>query len=189
MLKKTLVLVSVLALTACASAPKLLTGDGDGEQSLLNASKVYTQTNLHPDEERMRLYSINYQQSGFIPRCTEVSLFDISSKKLMMKINNKKYEYLYHKASGSFEDNIKKYFKTSCKKSKLRNINAIDKEGLELGKVYKGMTKEGVILAIGYPPVHKTKSLEEKRWKYWSNKFNTFDVIFDNNNKVKKIID
>ena len=51
------------------------------------------------------------------------------------------------------------------------------------------MSKEGVILAIGYPPVHKTVSLEGKTWKYWTNRFNTFDVIFDDTGKVESIID
>ncbi len=186
MFKKSVLLISTLVITACASTPKLLI---DGEKSLMQSSKVYTQTNLHPDEQRKRLYSINYQQGGFIPRCTEVKLIDVSAKKLIISTGENEYQYLYHKASGSFDDNIQKYFNTSCKKSKLRNLNAIDKEGLKAGKVFKGMTKEGVILAIGYPPVHKTKSLEEKRWKYWSSKFNTFDVVFGKDNKVKSIID
>ena len=36
---------------------------------LVGASGVYTLVNLHPDEQRHRLYSVNYQQSGLIPRC------------------------------------------------------------------------------------------------------------------------
>jgi hypothetical protein len=180
-----MLIITTIALTACASAPKLLTGNG--EQTMLDAEKVYTQTNLHPDEQRKRLYSINYQQAGFIPRCTEVELLDVSKKKLIFEAKGEQYQYLYHKASGSFEDNIKKYFNTSCKKSKLRNINAIDKEGLLAGKVFKGMTKEGVILAIGHPPVHKTKSLKDNVWKYWSSRFNTFNVVFGDNGKVVKI--
>lgn len=186
MFKKSILLISTLTVAGCASAPKLLTGNG--EETLLSVDKVYTQTNLHPDEERKRLFSINYQQAGFIPRCTEVDLLDIGGKKLIFSANGEKYEYLYHKASGSFEDNINKYFKTSCNKSKLKNLNTIDKEGLETGKVLKGMTKDGVILAIGYPPVHRTTSLEEDTWKYWSSRFDTFDVIF-NDGKVIKIID
>lgn len=187
MLKKTLIIASAIALTACASAPKLLTGNG--EQTLISADKVYTQTNLHPDEQRNRLYSINYQQDGFIPRCTEVDLIDVSKKKLTFEADGESYQYLFHKASGSFEENIQKYFQTSCKKSKLSKLNTIDKKGLKTGKVFKGMTKAGVILAIGYPPVHKTPTTDAKRWKYWTNRFNTFDVIFDKSGKVKKIID
>ena len=155
----------------------------------MQSDKVYTQTNLHPDDARSRLYSINYQQAGFIPRCTEVDLLKVSSKKLIFSIEDTKYQYLYHKASGSFDENIKKYFKTSCEKSELKQLSTIDKKGLAAGKVYKGMSKEGVILAIGYPPVHKTVSLEGKTWKYWKNRFNTFDVIFDENNKVESIAD
>lgn len=185
MLKKTLAIASVLALTACASAPKLLLDDG--QSSLLQSDKIYTQTNLHPDDARNRLYSINYQQAGFIPRCTEVTFVDVSAKKLIFKAEGQQYQYLYHKASGSFDDNIQKYFAPSCKKSALSKLNAIDKKGLKSGKVYKGMTKAGVILAIGYPPVHKTPTTEGKVWKYWTNRFNTFNVIFDDNGKVKYI--
>jgi len=185
MFKKSLLLISALALTACASAPKLLIGGS--EKSLMQADKVYTQTNLHPDDKRKRLYSINRQESGFIPRCTEVNLLDVSKKKLIFSVGEKKYQYLYHKASGSFDENIKKYFAPSCNKSALRKLNAIDKEGLKVGKVFKGMTRAGVILAIGHPPVHKTPSLEGKRWKYWSNRFDTFDVIFGETGKVKYI--
>ena len=187
MFKKYLLIVSALAVTACASAPKLLIQGS--EKSLMQVDKVYTQTNLHPDEQRKRLYSINYQQSGFIARCTEVNLLDVSKKKLVFTVGESKYSYLFHKASGSFDENIKKYFAPSCKKSALRKLNAIDKEGLQAGKVFKGMTRDGVILAIGHPPVHKTPSLDGKRWKYWSSRFNTFDVIFDDSGKVKSIID
>jgi len=69
MLKK---IIAVIYLTACANSPKLIIGNG--EKTLLDAKKVYTQTKLHPVEQRNRLYSINYQHSGFIPRCTEVEL-------------------------------------------------------------------------------------------------------------------
>jgi outer membrane protein assembly factor BamE (lipoprotein component of BamABCDE complex) len=185
MLKKSLTIASILAVTACSSTPKLLLADG--QTSLLQANKVYTQTNLHPDDQRHRLYSINYQQAGFIPRCTEVDLLDVSSKKLIFSAEGKKYQYLYHKASGSFDANIQKYFGPACKKSELRKLNAIDKEGVEAGKVFKGMTRDGVILAIGYPPQHKTPSTDAKIWKYWSSRFNTFDVIFDEKGKVKYI--
>lgn len=170
-------------LTGCASAPKLELGGGE---TLFTAEKVYTLTNLHPDDVRSRLYSINYQQPGLIPRCTEVNLLDISRKKLIFEAGDVKYHYIFHKASGSFDENIKKYFGTECSPKKL---SALDKKGLREGKVFKGMSKDGVVLAIGYPPVHVTPSLSSNTWKYWSNRFNTFNVVFDKAGKVKTIQD
>ncbi len=176
---KPLSIALAVALTGCASTPELI-GE-DGQTSLLDAHVVYTQTNLHPDLQRKRLYSINYQQAGLIPRCSEVYLEDVSAKKLIFSYQGQKYQYLYHKASGSFDDNIKKYFATSCDKSLADLLNEQDQKGINEGKIFQGMTKKGVTLAIGYPPQHVTPSLDSDSWKYWKNRFVTFMVNFDEN--------
>jgi len=187
MLNKILAVAAVsAAVVGCSSAPKLQLDNGS---TLYTADKVYTQTNLHPDEVRRRLYSINYQQAGLIPRCTEVTIKDASAKKMIFEADGTTYHYFFHKASGSFDDNIKKYFGPACKKSDLRGLNSIDKKGLKEGKVLKGMTKDGVILAIGHPPAHVTPSLKADVWKYWSNRFNTFNVVFDKKGRVKRVQD
>jgi hypothetical protein len=186
MRNRLLTILAVAVMSGCASTPKLLLDDG--QTSLMQADKVFTQTNLHPDPVRKILYSINYQQAGFIPRCSEVELSAVSGKKLVFKKDGTTYQYVFHRASGSFEDNIKKYFSDSCDNSELAKLNAMDKKGIKAGKVFKGMSKEGVILAIGYPPVHVTPTLEGNSWQYWKNRFNTFKVEFKNN-LVEKIID
>jgi len=40
------------------------------------------------------------------------------------------------------------------------------------------MSKEAVILAIGYPPEHVTPTLESNTWKYWRTRFATQLVSF-----------
>lgn len=42
-----------------------------------------------------------------------------------------------------------------------------------------GMTKEEIILAIGYPPKHRTPSLEKNAWRYWENRFDTVVLYFE----------
>jgi hypothetical protein len=54
------------------------------------------------------------------------------------------------------------------------------------GQVEAGMSKEAVILALGYPPSHKTPSLEGDAWTYWRNRFVTFVVEFENG-KVARV--
>ena len=41
-----------------------------------------------------------------------------------------------------------------------------------------GMSREGVILAVGYPPEHQTPSLEADQWSYWRNSHSRFQVYF-----------
>ena len=56
-------------------------------------------------------------------------------------------------------------------------------------KVIKGMSKEALIMSLGYPPKHMTPSLERDYWQYWKNRFKSFAVKFDENGLVSKDVD
>lgn len=60
-----------------------------------------------------------------------------------------------------------------------REINAI-----RSGQIVDGMSKNAVLVAYGYPPEHRTPSLEAPVWHYWSNKLTSFRVCFDENQKT-----
>jgi hypothetical protein len=52
-------------------------------------------------------------------------------------------------------------------------------DAIRAGKVLDGMTAKAVLIAYGYPPEHRTPSLDRKIWIYWSNKLTSFEVCFD----------
>ena len=66
-------------------------------------------------------------------------------------------------------------------------FSATDQKGIKAGKPYKGMTKDGIRVALGYPAVHRTPSLEENTWVYWQNRYNTLEIVFDDSGKVIRI--
>jgi hypothetical protein len=74
---------------------------------------------------------------------------------------------------------------TSPQPISLNNLSAIDRKGIHDGKAYHGMTKEGVRIALGYPAVHRTPSLESNTWTYWGNRWRNYTVEFDKHGKVK----
>ena len=41
------------------------------------------------------------------------------------------------------------------------------------------MNREQVLMSLGYPPAHRTPSLDGPTWTYWANRFATFMVHFD----------
>jgi len=50
-----------------------------------------------------------------------------------------------------------------------------------------GMSKEGVVFAIGYPPPHETPRLEGDQWRYWKRRFDSILVHFENG-RVTRIV-
>jgi len=56
------------------------------------------------------------------------------------------------------------------------------------GEVEVGMTRAAVLVALGYPPKHKTPSLQGNRWRYWKGRTDTFLVTFEGD-KVLSIKD
>ena len=96
-------------------------------------------------------------------------IFEFNSRNMGMSID----EYIQLIASP-----------TSLSLDKLSNI---DRKGIKEGKVYSGMTKQGVRVAIGYPAAHRTPSLEANTWIYWRNRFQTMAVEFDDSGKVTHI--
>ena len=64
----------------------------------------------------------------------------------------------------------------------------IDQKGVQDGKAFIGMSKEGVRMALGYPAPHRTPSLDSSTWIYWRNRWKTRAVEFGIDQQAKNII-
>jgi hypothetical protein len=53
------------------------------------------------------------------------------------------------------------------------------------GTMRKGMTKEQVLMARGYPPVHETPSIDSDRWVYWSSRFVKLTIVFNKDRLIE----
>ncbi|MBF0201743.1 MAG: hypothetical protein HQK66_10620 [Desulfamplus sp.] len=72
----------------------------------------------------------------------------------------------------------------SGQKVSLGQFSAVDQQGIKDGTAIKGMTKKGIMTALGYPAAHRTPSLDAYEWIYWTNRFKTYAVIFDKNGRM-----
>ncbi|MEZ4451146.1 MAG: hypothetical protein R3B09_16830 [Nannocystaceae bacterium] len=166
------------ALSGCAPAPIL--PDPNASHPLRASPEVYTLVNLHPDDD-LELSSVNYQEGSLLPLCTPIRVTFLSTDYLQFTAlttgRSYKYEF-YDDMKASPGDHVTRYFGTSCDPSVVGALDSIDQKGVREGKVYPGMSKDGVVLAIGYPPDHATKSLDDDSWRYWESRFDIFDVKF-----------
>lgn len=51
-------------------------------------------------------------------------------------------------------------------------------QSIRNGDMRKGMNKEQVLMARGYPPAHETASIDGDRWVFWSSRFVKQTVLF-----------
>lgn len=154
--------------------------------------KLETLVNLHPDMAKRFIYTTNYQQvGGLIPVCTEVTVQKFSRKALVFLANGIQYTMAYDKhtknAGVSFENAVKDFFGPRCDSKKIAGLGAKDKEGIKSGTPVVGMTKQGVIFAMGRPPYHVNPSLESNNWMYWQNRFNRVAIEFNDKGVVTAV--
>lgn len=169
------------------SALLLAVGCAGGAQYHLEKQPgVVTLVNLHPDPNLRRLYSTNYQQAGLIPLCTPVTIQAVSPKLASFSANGVMYQYIFAKQLLTEKGaHLDQFFGKTC--PDVTALSEEDQAGIRSGRIAPGMTRQGVILAAGHPPDHVNR-LDGDVWKYWKNRFGTFDVIFDGD-VVKEVKD
>lgn len=183
-----IILLAMLAIVVTGCGSTQVT-DANG-QSLVGADGVYTLVNLHPDEENARLYTVNYQQDGLIPVCSQVRITDAGRKAVRFQVadTGQEYQYLLHRSLPvAFDEHLGEIFGKQCPQAKIAGLSSLDQQGIKEGTAKVGMTKDAVAIAMGHPPAHETPSLESDQWMYWLHRFNRVRVDFENG-KVSNIV-
>lgn len=142
--------------------------------------RVYTLTNLHAQEEKVS--AANFQYPSVIPVCSEVTLLTANDSYLQFRVDatGQEYWYQYHEAAGEpFADHLAHYFGRACPEAELAALTPEERDAVRRGVVQKGMRKQAVLLAIGYPPHRDTRTIELPRWRYWIGSRADFIVTFD----------
>jgi hypothetical protein len=178
--------LAIAVAISCASHP---TGP-KGAVSELGAAYGYTLVNLHPDNERSRLYAVNFQQAGLIPVCSEVKYVDLGRKVLRFEVVSTKrvYEYLNHKAAAEpFPDHLRRFFGPECPSAEIETLSKVDRQGIREGRALVGMSRRGIVIALGHPPRHVNPDPNTASYIYWKNRFNRIQIQFDGDGLVSSI--
>lgn len=162
---------------ACANS----SGTPSSPATPFDSGRGYTLVNLHPDNERSRLYAVNFQQRGLIPVCSEVEFLGLGAKSFKFRVvsTNRDYEYVNHKAAAEpFPDHVARFFGPTCPKEEIVALSEIDRRGIREGRAIEGMSRRGVILAMGHPPRHVNPDQTAPSFMYWKNRFNRVEIQF-----------
>ncbi len=161
------------------------------------SGKLYTSYNLwYENPEKMSC--INYHRGAMIPAGTEVSSVTIGKRVFKQAITfttakDKVTYWIYFGKKfhpgvtiGTFKDRL---FTEKSFDKLTEGLTEEEIAYVKRGELSTGMGKQAVLIARGYPPEHKTASIESNRWLYWESRFSKVAVQFDENGRVSYILD
>lgn len=166
----------------------------------VEGKSFYTTANIWY-ENKSFIESTNYLRGQFLPIGTKVKIDEVldGSKPLLNTLDpeqgqacirfndssGKQYKIVFisrHATAGtSVWDLFKQYFSQNDPKAEGGTFSSLTNEEQKMvsaGEVAFGMSKTAVIMAYGYPPAHKTASLQLNKWIYWENLFKTRAIYF-----------
>lgn len=85
-------------------------------------------------------------------------------------------------------DFAQRYVVTEDPKLKLASFAPATSAAIRAGKVMPGMTREQVLMAIGYPVAGENPSLEATTWRYWRDSWSEYQVSFDDKGLVRTVV-
>jgi hypothetical protein len=157
----------------------------------MTSESRYLCCNMH--YEKTEISDVNYLKGTVIPLGTRVQILEVGRRSVKFQPAGHPPITLvqkYGKDTQGFDQYLDRIFLRddprnnlpklgkSAKPAQTKDVERIRKD-IESGVVEAGMTKEQVIMAIGYPPAHRTPSLDAPQWTYWANRWATFEVFFD----------
>lgn len=117
-----------------------------------------------------------------LPICTPIEISEIDSDEIAFTNSDNGIQYvfeLHDQNKIAISKHLDRIIGDTCLDQSA--MSEVDKTGISQGKATVGMTKEGVIAALGYPPEHQTPSTRGDTWIYWSASLSKFKVTFKNN--------
>ncbi|MFT5357958.1 MAG: hypothetical protein ACI9KE_005195 [Polyangiales bacterium] len=139
-------------------------------------SAYYLQTNLRLRGRNATSIN-NWRSQTVLPVCTPVQILEARGKRVTFTANGQSLRYTVHRSSRlPLEIHLQRLFGTACPNTAA--MSAEDQTGVQQAQPFVGMTRAGVISALGYPPDHRTPNLEDAEWTYWGQEGNVV-VIFN----------
>jgi hypothetical protein len=130
--------------------------------------------------ERGRHLTTNYMRGEFVPINTRVKLVSLAQREMVLELPSGQtviFEWVKDYTLRPLAEIASELL--GERPVPIEQLGGELATSVKSGELRLGMTKEQVLLTRGYPPRHRTPTLAENRWVYWSNRFVTLTLLFD----------
>ncbi|MBK9990164.1 MAG: hypothetical protein IPP19_05355 [Verrucomicrobia bacterium] len=119
--------------------------------------------------------------SILVPINSKVTLTSLGSKTMQIKVEKTGLSVTIENIQKYSQKDMATIAKTMLtrKEVTISNLDEKTQKNIRNGMLALGMTKEQVVMTRGFPPQHKTPSLEVDTWTFWNNRFVTHALVFE----------
>lgn len=189
-----LICFSLILVSGCSHKPQT-----DPSEEI--KKPLFTAYNIWKHESTKYMYAINFKSAPvFIPAGTPVYDAKIINKDMAHNTSLRKkiqfklvstdekikisFRHRWHD-DKDIEDYFNMMFTTNNFEELVKGFSPDVIDAIKKGIVIEGMSKDAVIVSYGYPPEHKTPSLENNEWFYWMTTVRKKKICFDKEEKTR----
>lgn len=150
--------------------------------------KLYTQVNTWSIKSKVLTWA-NYHVDSIMPVNTEVVARKIAIDRVLFinEVTGRKM-VLKNKPKRSGLDGLGwTMLHFGPEPVDLKVFTEDEREAIRMGNVRKGMSRDAVLVAFGYPPLQLTPDLKANTWVYWFNRRDKVWVRFNDDGIVSDV--
>jgi len=147
----------------------------------------FTCCNLHYSGDWVS--DLNYSSYARIPAGTPIKITDYGRWRIAVEIDGKKMRIGldYGRRQETLAQYARKLTVDRDLRFRMASFPAVVQDAIGAGKLLPGMSKEQVLMAVGFPARHETASVNDTKWKLWHTSRVPYYVTFDDRGRVKEI--
>jgi hypothetical protein len=133
---------------------------------------------------------INYDENGkhIIPVGTPLTYLGQGRNRVKINIQGKDQAIGNdYSRDLSLDEFAKRYVVTDDPKAKISTFPKNIQDAIAAARLTKGMTREQVLMSVGYPVSSENHDLKDKTWRFWLTSFGEFHVKFDDSDHVVEV--
>jgi hypothetical protein len=132
----------------------------------------------------------NYAESGkrIVPLGTPVRFLGFGRNRVQIEIDGRRQAIGNDYSRDLTLDHFAaRYIVASNPKDEVVALDSKTRTAIETARVTRGMSRQQVLMALGYPISSETPNLDVRQWRYWLWSFTPFTVNFSDDGKVSSV--
>jgi len=178
--------VCLVGLAGC-QAGLLPQGDGAPQEAAASARALYLCCNIRTESDW--LSDGGFLVGRVIPAGTPVKLTGTRRGVASLEIDGQRYRLSneFGARAEAFEKWLQKVLVEKDPGAKIASYPKPVRDAIKSAKIARGMSKEQVIVSLGYPPAHVNSSLDASDWTYMYNRWGRYVVQFNDAGRVRDV--